>query len=156
MTTVTAHGIEVTLPVGWDAQITVPTPAAPAAIELAVLHAASFALPANRGDYGSGAVELMGGSDVLICLLEHEPQKVHDAVFRRAGLPALVHGAFSPQAMQRAMPGMGGTQQFFQEAGRAFCLYVVVGSYLTRGPLVLAAAAVVRSIRISPPQPPGR
>ena len=36
-----------------------------------VLHAASFALPAERGDYGSGAVEVMGGSDVLVCLLEH-------------------------------------------------------------------------------------
>ena len=147
MTTLRERGLEVTVPPGWDAQITIPSTGVP---ELVVLHAASFPLPPHRGDYGSGAVERMGGSDILICLLEHEPDDAGRSLFRRVGVPRLVHGAFAPQSMQRALPGMGGTQQFFQAEGRAFCLYVVVGTYLTRGPLVLAAASVVRSIRISP------
>jgi hypothetical protein len=155
-------GITVDLPGGWDGQIReagqsshdtgrhraarasaagpMPTPR--------VLHAASFALPPERGDYGSGAVEVMGGSDILVCLLEHEPEATRTELFRRTGVPRLKPAMFSPQTMQRAMPGMAGAQHFFQEAGRAFCLYVVVGSHRTRGPLVRAADAVVASIHI--------
>ena len=48
------------------------------------------------------------------------------------------------------LPGMSGTQHFFQVAGRPFCLYVVVGSHRTRGPLVRAANDVVRTIRVDP------
>lgn len=154
-----ARGITIDPPAGWDVQI---RPAgvslvAPsdqrAAEELtsgAVLHAASFALPAERGDYGSGAVEQMGGSDVLVCLLEHEPAAASTALFRKVGVPRLTPGMFSPQSMQRAIAGMAGAQRFFQVGGRPFCLYVVVGSYLTRGPLVRVADEVVRSIDIAP------
>jgi hypothetical protein len=162
-------GLTVTLPSGWDGQIRpagrsgpVPTGAAGAATAFSaadaaeddavgvVLHAASFALPAERGDYGSGAVEVMSGSDVLVCLLEHPPEDLDAPLFRRRGRPRLGNDSFSPQTMQRAMPGMAGAQHFFQEAGRPFCLYVVVGSFRTRGPLVRVAAAVVGSLRVDP------
>jgi len=153
-----AGGISVELPRGWEAQIRRAGTSAggvqPAGADVAapghgsVLHAASFALPAERGDYGSGAVEVMGGSDVLVCLLEHEPEAATTELFRREGLPRLDPSQFSPQTMQRALPGMAGTQHFFQVAGRPFCLYVVVGSHRTRGPLVRTADAVVRSIQI--------
>ncbi|MGV3759170.1 MAG: hypothetical protein ACO1PW_06445 [Actinomycetota bacterium] len=155
-----ASGIAVELPRGWEAQIRragmgggglQPADADARGSGLghgAVLHAASFPLPAERGDYGSGAVEVMGGSDVLVCLLEHEPEAATTELFRREGVPRLDPAQFSPQTMQRALPGMAGTQHFFQVAGRAFCLYVVVGSHRTRGPLVRTADAVVRSIHI--------
>ena len=81
--------------------------------------------------YGSGAVEAMGGSDVLVCLLEHEPDLVTSPLFAAAGVPRLTPELFSPQSMQRAMPGMAGCQQFFQVSGRPMCLYVVVGSSVT-------------------------
>lgn len=81
-------GISVDLPSGWDGHIRAAGQGAASADraveaegapdvpvgEGMVLHAASFALPAERGDYGSGAVEVMGGSDVLVCLLEHPRQ----------------------------------------------------------------------------------
>jgi hypothetical protein len=114
-----------------------------------VLHAASFSLPAERGDYGSGAVELMGGSDVLVCLLEHERAEAGSALFAREGIPRLDPSMFSPQSMQRAIAGMAGMQQFFQVAGRPFCLYVVVGAWRTRGPLVRTADEVVASISVT-------
>ena len=66
----------------------------------------------------------MGGSDILICLLEHEPEAAGTALFRRQGIPRLRADRFSPQSMQRALPGMAGTQHFFQVDGRPFCLYV--------------------------------
>jgi hypothetical protein len=155
-------GISVELPNGWDGQIRSagqgrhdarPTSTsgdrAPGAGVGHVLHAASFALPPERGDYGSGAVELMGGSDVLVCLLEHEPEAAGTALFRHRGIPRLQPAMFSPQTMQRALPGMAGAQHFFQEAGRPFCLYVVIGSWHTRAPLVRTADRVASSIRVS-------
>jgi hypothetical protein len=37
-------------------------------------------------------------------------------------------GDFAPNALQRVLPGLLGGQWFFTEHGRAFCLYVVLGS----------------------------
>ena len=91
----------------------------------------------------------MGGSHVLVCLLEHERAAASSALFAREGVPRLEPSMFSPETMQRAIAGMAGTQHFFQVAGRPFCLYVVVGNWLTRGPLVATADRVVASIRIT-------
>ncbi|MGK2946973.1 MAG: hypothetical protein ACSLFP_00225 [Acidimicrobiales bacterium] len=165
MTALAAGGISIDLPNGWDGQIRgFGTSSGGTVLRRAdegdegdealhpagsVLHAATFALPPERGDYGSGAVEVMGGSDVLICLLEHEPEAAGTALFSRQGIPRLDASQFSPQAMQRAIPGMAGTQHFFQVNGRPLCLYVVVGSFRTRGPLVRSADSVVRTIQIT-------
>jgi hypothetical protein len=163
MSTLRDGGISIDLPDGWDGQIRAAGQgrddagarsiaagdAAAASPAGRVLHAASFALPAERGDYGSGAVELMGGSDVLVCLLEHEPEAADTVLFRRQGVPRLRDELFSPQTMQRALPGMAGAQQFFQVDGRPFCLYVVIGSWRTRGPLVRLAARVASTIRVT-------
>jgi hypothetical protein len=159
MAALTAAGLAIDLPRGWDGSIRAvePTPGPASRVAAAdtaggpsILHAASFPLPAERGDYGSGAVELMGGSDILICLLEHEPEAAGTALFRRQGIPRLRSDRFSPQSMQRAIPGMAGSQHFFQVAGRPFCLYVVVGSATTRGPLVRTADQVVQTLRLEP------
>jgi hypothetical protein len=159
MAAIAAGGVSIDLPAGWDGQIRAAEGPAPLGARAAgapnppspsILHAASFPLPAERGDYGSGAVELMGGSDILVCLLEHEPAAADTVLFQREGLPRLHASRFSPQSMQRAIAGMAGTQHFFQVGGRPFCLYVVVGSWTTRGPLVREADTVVRSIQIEP------
>lgn len=159
MTRFASNGIGVDVPPGWDAQIRPAGRSGPAATDRqaetlpagvgSVLHTASFALPAERGDYGSGAVEVMGGSDILICVLEHEPEATTTALFRTEGVPALDATQFSPQSMQRAVAGMAGAQHFFQVQGRPFCLYVVIGSWHTRGPLVRTAAGVVRTLDLT-------
>lgn len=159
MVALAAGGLSIDLPPGWDGQIRSVEPgqepgtaarsaASDAAATPSILHAATLPLPAERGDYGSGAVELMGGSDILICLLEHEPAAAGTALFRRQGIPRLQASQFSPQSMQRAVAGMAGTQHFFQVGGRPFCLYVVVGSWATRGPLVRTADQVVQTVRL--------
>lgn len=144
MSVLTTQGLSIELPTGWDGRIHLPSP--PRAGSL--LHAASFALPATCGDYGAGAVELMGGSDVLLCLLEHEPEAAATALFRHEELPRLRIADFSPHAMQRVIPGMAGSQHFFQVGGRPFCLYVVLGSTLVIAPLVKLADRVVQSISV--------
>lgn len=161
MTVLVDGGVAVDLPPGWDGQIRGVGGPIASVEELGaadvggpvaggiVLHAASFALPAERGDYGSGAVEVMTGSDVLVCLLEHEPEAASTALFATEGVPRLDSSMFSPDSMQRTIAGMAGAQQFFQVGGRPFCLYVVVGSWHTRGPLVTTADNVAASIRIT-------
>ena len=80
MATIRAHGIDVGLPAGWDGRISVRADGAPEAAFTAagthaatlrsrpVVHLANFGLPADRGDFGSGAVELMGDRDVFVVL----------------------------------------------------------------------------------------
>lgn len=150
-----AHGLTVRLPAGWEGEIYVrdesPTPTPPGGLEgpaggtsleevrRPVLHAANFSLPPERGDYGGGAVELMGSRHLFVSLLEHGPESVGTALFRSEGIPTLDADEFHPQQMQRALPGQSGRQLFFQQQGRAFCLYVVLGSHNLRGLLVQGA-----------------
>ncbi len=154
-----AHGITTDLPPGWEGRISlrkapdgtqrsighageVPNP---------VVHLANFPLPENRGDYGSGAVDVMADSDVLVVLFEFGPESAGTSLFRRKGIPTrLTPNMFSPQALQRAIPGQAGCQVFFTEAGRAFCCYAVVGRQSAAPRVLPQANATLSATRISP------
>lgn len=164
-----AHGIETDLPAGWEGRISLRhapllAGAGPArsfstgradsaAGELThpVAHLANFALPQQRGDFGSGAVDLMGSGHVLVVLFEYGPESVGQALFRRRGVPDQLRPAmFSPSALQRTLPEQAGAQVFFSEAGRAFCLYVVLGRQREATRLVPMANRALSGTRISP------
>lgn len=151
-----AHrGLAVELPPGWDGRIFRRTGIAedPAATTHAVLHAANFALPPDRGDFGSGAVERMRASHVLVVLLEHHPDAARTPLFATPGLPRRVTPAmFSPQQLQRTIAGQAGTQVFCHQGDRAFCLYVVLGSYLRRNALVPLVNEVLGGLDVTPDQ----
>ncbi|MFQ5557868.1 MAG: hypothetical protein ACE5GB_10240, partial [Acidimicrobiales bacterium] len=79
METLAANGLTIEVPRGWEAELSalgrasdldtaVPLVARPRV----VLHAANFALPPDRGDYGSGATEVMDSGGVLVVLLEFD------------------------------------------------------------------------------------
>jgi hypothetical protein len=168
MATVTAMGVSVDLPPGWDGRIfrrPTPPPPDPAsgrrataastahyqATSHSVTHAANFALPAGTGDFGSSAVELMGPEHVLVVLFEYHPHSSTTPLFEAGGPPtSLSPDSFSPSALQRPLPVQAGTQVFFSTAGRAFSLYVVLGSFERRHHLVPAVNALLRSIDIGP------
>jgi hypothetical protein len=151
MASIAMDGISVAVPPGWDARIyrrsvTAGEPTHP------VLHGANFALPEVRGDYGSGAVETMSAADVLVALLEFAPGDAGSALFAHRGLPeSLDPAAFSTSSLQRALPGQAGMQLFLNQAGRAFCLYVVLGSSAALARLVAEAATVVGAITVREP-----
>jgi hypothetical protein len=147
-----AHrGLGVDLPPGWDARIYRRTDDEPEATTHAVLHAGNFALPADRGDFGSGAVERMGPGHVLVVLIEHHPDAARTPLFANPGLPRrLTPAMFSPHQLQRTIAGQGGTQVFFHEGGRAFCLYVVLGSHARRTQLVPLVNELLTSLEIAP------
>ena len=167
MSDIAAFGIAATLPRGWDGQIfkrpddsarcaadqpTTATELPPAGNGTVqpVAHLANFPLPATRGDYGSGAVERMGPADILVCLLEFDREAVGTPLFSHRGVPRFSITDFAPQTMQRAIAGMCGAQSFFRERGRAFCAYVVLGSYRLRAPLVPPVNGVMAGVRIDP------
>ncbi len=114
------------------------------------LHVANFPLPADPGDFGSGAIERMGTGDVLVVLLEYHPDSANTALFANQGLPTPLRASeFSPNAMPKVIPGLAGGQWFFSMHGRAFCLFVVLGSHADRARLAPLASAVVQTISVS-------
>ncbi len=154
-----ARGLTMDLPPGWDGRIkrreAPPVEARVAAADVAppapaLAHAATFSLPSAVGDYGSGAVEQMGADDLFIALIEFDRDSLGSALFSARRQPRRVReDEFHPQALQRTLPGQAGTQVFFTEAGRPFCLYVVLGSFARRTQHVPEANAVLRGVRIS-------
>src|SRR5581483_255814 len=116
MTTIARWGLAAKLPLGWEARIFKRAPEAAAESTNPVLHAASFALPADRGDFGSGAVDLMGPDDVFVTVIEYDRSAAGTALFARQGLPRSVdRSQFSPTTLQRMIPGQAGAQLFFSD-----------------------------------------
>ena len=152
MADLSGPGIRLGLPRGWEGEIddgglrTV----ADGSIRPTVVHLANFPLPPGRGDYGSGAVERMRAGDVLIVLFEFDRSSAGSALFGARGIPRTVTAEeFDPAALQWGRPGMSGLQRFFTEGGRAFCLYIVLGSHLDRRDVIPAIDAVLAGVVIS-------
>jgi hypothetical protein len=152
--TLKAHGLAVTPPTGWDAEIYVHDRepgaattfgAAPALPGIA--HVANFGLPPVRGDFGGGAVELMDSGAVFVALVEHDQSAADTALFRGNGIPwPLSPDAFGPDNLQRGIAGQSGCQRFFVANGRPFCLYVVLGSHRARAVLVKEVNDVLAAV----------
>lgn len=144
----TANGITVAVRDGWDVEFSELAGAPPRSL----VHLANFSLPVERGDYGSGAVEIMGPAGVFIALMEFDAAAASTALFSGGVMPAsLAVADFSGQTLQRRLPNQLGTQRFFVASGRPFVLYVVLGSTRTASVLVaevnrtLTAVSVVDS-----------
>ena len=164
MAELVAHGIAVDVPPTWEGRIFVRpsardvtitasgAPPAPAtAAQRPLLQLASVPMPVDVGDYGSGVVELLTASDIFIVLKEFAPESAGTRMFSRPGLPLPLDPAeFSPSSLQRTLPGQAGVQIFFNDQGRAYCLYVVVGSDRRRVELVDRASSVLAGLRLTP------
>src|SRR5688572_13518426 len=112
-----------------------------------IVHLANFALPSERGDYGGGAVERMGRGGIFVSILEHPPEEGNTPMFAGRGIPwPLQPSDFDPQQMQRTIGGQAGCQRFFTHNGRAFCLYVAIGSYAARALLVPEVNAALATV----------
>lgn len=156
-------GISLDLPRGWEGRV---RPRGPEPLEGSgaagavraqavgplpvVVQAANFALPTTLGDFGGGAVEAMTARDLFVTLFEYGPESAGTALFARQGMPRVLHPAdLDPWSLRTPLPGMSGTQVFFTEAGRPFCLYVAVGSHLRRFRTLPVISSVLRSVHIA-------
>lgn len=154
-----AHGITVALPERWEGRLYLRSRGAdetehhaaygwPGEQANPVLHLANFALPPSRGDFGTGAVEVMGEPHAFISLFEYGTEEAGRPLFEARGLPRLTVRDFAPNQLQRRLPGQLGCQRFFTEQGRAFCLYVVLGSQRHAVSLVQEVHEVLAQLRV--------
>ena len=143
-----AHNISVDVPSGWDASI-YKRQSGPGELTFPILHATNFPLPQVRGDFGGGVVELMGADSIMVVLFEYGPQSVGQPLFQAVGIPnALRAGDFKPEGLRRRLQGQAGLQRFFQESGRAFSLYAVIGSVAASGVLSAQANGLLKTLSI--------
>jgi hypothetical protein len=153
---VRSAGLEVEVPQGWDAEIyrregeITSQAEGGAGVSHSVVHLGTFPLPPARGDFGSGAVEIMNQDDLLVVLFEYGRESVGSRLFARSGIPRADPEDFSPNNMQRPIAGQSGAQYFFNEVGRAFCLYVVLGSHARRNELIPEVNQVLAGLIIDP------
>lgn len=157
---VRGFGIRADLPRGWEAAMRAAAPEVAARTEAAalsvapappVLHAGTFPLPVDRGDFGSGAVDTMQQGDTFVALLEYDAEEADTPLFAARGLPRrLDPRRFSASSLQRVLPGQAGYQHFFTEGGRAFCLYVVLGDEEDKLVQVRRVEQMLASIVIDP------
>jgi hypothetical protein len=143
-------GVRLRAPKGWDARIRREV-AKGGDNSFTVLHAATVPLPADRADYGGGVVETLLSSDVFLALIEFGPDEAGSALFPDVeALPTLEVGMFHRHQLQRRLRGQAGVQHFFTLGGRAFCLYVVLGSMANAGALVAMANETLEGLSIQP------
>ena len=136
-------GVVVDLPPGWEARARTQPPSEPGRPGNVLLHAATVPLPAFRGDFGSGVVELLGPDDVFVSLFEYDGRDAEQALFAASGLPVPRPSDFSPAVLQRTQLGHSGAQWFFTADGRPFCLHAVLGSHSRRAPGAAKVAALL-------------
>jgi hypothetical protein len=148
---VDAHGISVDAPTGWEVRITRRAAEGhePGSHRRPVLHAATIPLPAVRGDFGGGVTSLLSPQDVFVSLFEHDPQACTKRLFADRGFPTVEVSDFAPNRLQRSIPGQSGGQWFFQAQGRAFALYVVLGSHARRAELLNKVTPLLRTVKLS-------
>jgi hypothetical protein len=162
------HGLAIDLPPRWEGTIgRRPADPGAAAVDagarrmvaaalpdeqlLPVAHLATFPLPADRGDFGSGAVDVMGTGDVFLALVEYGPECAGTALFApRPQLPRLRADQFGAARLQRVQKGQAGAQVFCTVAGRAFCVYAVVGAAGRAAALAPEVNAVLAATAVEP------
>ena len=145
-----AQGLAVGLPAGWEGRIQKRAVTAARETTHAVVHLANFALPEHRDDFGGGVTTAMRSPDVFVVLFEYGAESVGTPLFAAQGIPRVDAAMFSSKRMQRPLPGQLGCQRFFTMNGRAFCLYVVAGSraYLPR--IIAEVNAVLSELDVAP------
>lgn len=156
MAELSGYGFAIRVPAGWEAEIYRRGPAvaayggdADALHYPPIVHLATIALPPERGDFGGGALGAMTSRDAFISLFEYERRDAANALFAFDGPPwPLSADDFDPSTLRVALPGQTGCQRFFRTRGRAFALYVVLGSHTLRRLLVPAVNDALAAIEI--------
>jgi hypothetical protein len=137
------HGLTVALPQRWEGRLYLRDAAANP-----VLHLGNFALPSGRGDFGSGAVEVMSAQHAFVALVEYGAAELGQPLFAARGTPRLTVRDFAANQLQRTLPGQLGCQRFFTDSGRPFCLYVVLGSKLHAAALLTEVHEVLAGMKV--------
>jgi hypothetical protein len=145
------HGLAVELPAGWSGRLFRRAGGA------TTLHAATFALALEDGEFGDRSTAAMPPGSTFLSLTEYRPGghlKACAGLFRARRLPVPVDPTtFSSRTLAHPRPGQSGLQHFFTAGGRPFCLYVVIaggrGRQGGRRSQLAALNRVLASVRIA-------
>ncbi len=137
-------GLRAVLPAGWEGRIF-------RSGGRAVLHAASFPLPATPEDDLAGeSVERIPEDGVLIALVEMGRDVLGSVLYANEGVPEIAPAQIAAGVASGPIPERaGGVQRFFTAAGRPFMLYVAVGTAADAEALAGEADAVLETLRIA-------
>ena len=149
--TLDAGGLRLQIPAGWEARVRRQAPSQPGRPGNVLLHASTVALPEQRGDFGSGVVELLGPDDAFLALFEYDEKDASKVLFRSPRVPVPKPSDFSPDVLQRTRAGNTGAQWFFSVAGRAFSMHAVLGSHARRAPGAAKLAHLLQGLTIGDP-----
>ena len=141
-------GVTVELPTGWEGRIRGELAVQEGSNRRTVAQFANFPLPQSGDDFGADVVPEMRPGDVLVVLFEYEPESTAQPLFSAVGPPRLAAADFDRAAVQHGLPGQSALQRFFQSGGRAFCVYVVVGSHLDRADAVVPVNELLSSLAV--------
>ena len=149
--TLVAGGLRLELPAGWEARVRRQPPSRPGRPGNVLLHAATVLLPEQRGDFGSGVVELLGPDDAFVAIFEYDAADAGKVLFRSPRVPVPKPSDFSPDVLQRTRAGNTGAQWFFAVAGRPFSMHAVLGSHARRAPGATRIAQLLQGLTIGAP-----
>ncbi len=144
-----AHGLSLELQPGWSGRIFSREGG------IATLHAASFPLPLDDGEFGDRSTAVMAPGSVFLSLTEYRAGGgLHPGrgLFAPSRIPRrLDPTGFASTGLAHPRPGQMGLQRFFTTAGRPFCLYVVVaGGRGARRGQTSALERVLRTLVVEP------
>jgi hypothetical protein len=146
--TLVAGGLRLELPAGWEARVRRQVPSQPGHPGNVLLHAATIALPEQRGDFGSGVVERLGPDDAFVAILEYDTRDAGKVLFKAPRIPVPKPSDFSPDVLQRTRAGNTGAQWFFSVAGRPFSMHAVLGSHARRAPGAAKLARLLQGLTV--------
>jgi hypothetical protein len=150
MTVIMSHGIAIDVPAGWEARMFVPD-VPPPAVNLPVLHLTNTILTHERSSFAPELAARGGGTGALVALLEFEHTLADKGLYAPQGLDLpLGRDRFHPRALQVPSLVQEGHQRFFSRHGRAFCLYVVLGTGPGADRRLHAVNEALASLRIQP------
>jgi hypothetical protein len=143
-----AHGLRIELPAGWSGRVFARRGA------IATLHAGSFPIALQDGEFGDRSTAAMTAGGSFIALTEYrrgsglEPGKGLFAP-RKIRLP-LDPSSLSIRGLAHPRPGQAGMQHFFTASSRPLCLYVVIaGDRADRRRQLAALDHVLGTLRVS-------
>lgn len=119
MTELSRAGVTVTIPPGWEAELSDYD-------NRIVLHMSNVPLPPGRSDFGGPAIDRLANGSIFVAVLEYEPSDANRGLFHRTRRPAFVPSNFAPNRLHHSVPGKTGAQKFFTLEGRTFCCYAVI------------------------------
>ena len=153
MTVLSSHGITIEVPNGWEGRMFVPDVPSPA-VNLPVLHLTNTILTHERSSFAPELAARAGGTGALVALLEIEHTLADRGLYapQSIDLP-LGRDRFHPRALQVPSLVQEGHQRFFSRHGRAFCLYVVLGTGPGADHRLHTVNEALASLRIEPRTP---